>query len=195
MNQMMVMMMTAMMKNFMKGFGGEKEKSAENTSWMADIVALAKPLLEAKAVSEKTALVREQRMLRHEAQAPTASAPAGAESNAATPKTPAQQKEENDMKLIAMLTEFLPMLIDNFAAKDANPADVSKLTMDNLPEDDTGLNDALYQMIQSEPKEFLAKLATMDARVKEHAEWFEKYRVALLAAFDPDARVAQTGAP
>jgi hypothetical protein len=201
MNQMMVMMMTAMMKNFMKGFGGEKEKT-ENTSWMADIVALAKPLLEAKAVSEKTALVREQRMLRHEAQAPAAQAPAaqtpaspGAESNAGTPKTPGPStKEENEMKLIAMLTEFLPMLIDNFALKGAEPSDVSKLTMDNLPEEDIGLNDALYQMIQSEPAEFLAKLATMDPRAKDHAEWFEKYRLALLEAFDPDQRAPQGSA-
>jgi hypothetical protein len=192
MEQMMALMMTTMMKKFMSGMDGEKEKSADN-SWLKDIAELAKPLLEAKAVSEKTALVREQRMLRHEASAP---APAPTESNAATPKTPGPSTtEENDMKLIAMLTEFLPMLIDNFALKGAEAGDVSKLTLDNLPEEDVGLNDALYQLIQSEPAEFLAKLATMDARVKDHAEWFEEYRQALLAAFDPDERVPQTGKP
>ena len=194
MEQMMTLMMTSMMKKFMSGMDGGNEKPADNNSWLKDIAELAKPLLEAKAVSEKAALVREQRMLAHERTA-TPPAPASVESNAGAPKTPEQIKEENQMKLIAMMSEFLPMLIDNFAAKDANPADVSKLTLDNLPEEDSGLNDALYQMIQSEPAEFLAKLATMDARVKGHAEWFEAYRVALLGAFDPDTRVPQTGAP
>ena len=189
MQQMMAMMMTGMMKKFMAGMDGSEKAAPENTNWLKDIVALAQPLLAAKAAQEQKEAAREQRMLVHERAAPQP--PASVESDASAPKT-STEKEKNDMKLIAMLSKFLPVLIDNFAAKDADPADVAKLTMDNLPEDDAGMNDALYQLIQSPADEFLAKLATMDARVKNHAAWMEEFRVALLAAFEPDERIPQT---
>lgn len=187
MEQMMALMMTTMMKKFMNGFDGGNEKPADNNSWLKDIAELAKPLLEAKTVAEKAALVREQRMLQHEKAAPPA--PAVPAPTSDTPnKPPAAGQEENDMKLLAMLIEMLPMLIDNVVTKDGDPVATAKLLMDGISEEDTALNDALYQLIQSPPAEFNAKLCLADKRAAQHIEWFEAMRGAMLTAFDPDTR-------
>ena len=96
------------------------------------------------------------------------------------------------MKLFALLNAALPMLIDNVVKQDGDPVATAKLLLDEIPEDEAGLNDALYQLVQSPPQEFLDKLALADKRVREYAEWFEKLRAALLTEFDPDIRVPQS---
>jgi hypothetical protein len=118
--------------------------------------------------------------------------PAGAESNAdaSKPIEPSPQ-EQNDMKLLAVLQTGLPDIITHGPEKKSDPVMLAKLVMDGLPEDDAGLNDAFYQLIQSPAEEFLAKLAIVDARAREHAVWFESFRVALLGEFEPDERVPQ----
>lgn len=185
MNQMMGMMLTRMFKKMMDG--EDKPAAPENTSWLKDIVELAKPLLEAKAAAEKTNAAREQRLLRHEAAPPVPAPPPNTEAPAKEPTI----QEQNDMKLFAVLESGLPQIIEHGAAKNS-PADIlAKIVMDELPEDDAGLNDAFFQLIQSPKDEFLAKLAVVDARVKEFPEWFESFRLALLGEFDPDERAPQ----
>jgi hypothetical protein len=195
MTQMMGIMMTGMMKKFMAGMdGSDKPQATENNSWLKEIAELAKPLLEARAVAEKTNLVNAQRMLRHEASAPAAQAPPANESAStdAPPIHTPTPKEQNDMKLLALLNSALPMLIDGIVLKNGSATDTAKLLMDEIPEDDAGLNDALYQLIQSPAQEFNAKLCLADKRAADHAPWFESLRVALLSEFDPDTRVPQT---
>lgn len=193
MNQMMAMMMTRMMKKFFDGDDGERKQDA-SAGILDNIRALAAPLLQAKAASEERALTAEKRMLAHERLSPpTPPAPeVPARGQSYSVETPQPQNEppsapktteDAKMKLMAMLKEALPLIVEIAKSKSA-PEDAARLALKEIPEDDHDLADALYALVQED--DCLKQMAVLEPRVMEHSEWFEKFRGALRDEFDPD---------
>lgn len=191
MNQFFTMMLTRMMKDFFDKRDAPPPDTGASTI-LENIRALAAPLLTAKATQEERALVAEKRMLIHErANAPSSAAAQAPEAQKTEPQSaPAASSAATDeakMKLLAVLKEGLPMIVSLAKGpKPADPAETAKLVLKNLPEDEQALNDAFYALVQDPPAEFLGQLAVVCPEVREHAEWFEKFRQALLIEFDPD---------
>lgn len=89
-----------------------------------------------------------------------------------------------------MFAQLKPQLdqLAQLAKTNADPVEVAKLTIQMLPEQ---FDDALAQLV-STPENF-ARLAVLSPGVKEHAEWFERLRVALHnELFEPDTGAAAT---
>lgn len=194
-SMMMTMMSTFMLKMMEKSFDNMQNPPAariENDDGGAKILSavadIAKPLIAAHAAESQRRAAEATRLLRHETP-PVAAAPSAPATAAPKTSTP----EEKEMKLLAVLTEALPFVIANGPEKKTDPATMAELVLENLPEDDTDLNDALYALIQSTPEKFLGKLALIDSKVNAHAEWFEKFRLALNVEYTPD-RGSQDGA-
>lgn len=192
----MVQSMTAMLglMKMMREFSGDgAPKQDASSGILENIRALAAPLLTAKATQEERALVHEKRMLMHERSNPPAPVTPAEEPQktefqpTAAPSAPSAAKDEAKMKLLAVLKEGLPMIVSLAKGpKPADPAETAKLVLKNLPEDEQALNDAFYALVQDPPAEFLGQLAVVCPEVREHAEWFEAFRQALLVEFDPD---------
>lgn len=178
----MVASMTAMLglMKMMKGFiGGDAEPKNESAGILENIRAIAAPLLSARAAEQERALVAEKRMLAHERPPPAPQAPVAKQTTTAA-KTPS---EESKMKLMAMLKETLPFLVE-IAINKSDPADTARMALKEIPEDDHDLSDALYALTQED--DCLKQMAVLEPRVMEHRDWFEKFRVALRDEFDPD---------
>lgn len=88
---------------------------------------------------------------------------------------------END----AMLAQLAPQLneLATLAEQGQDPAEVAKLVMDMLPQNEE-IDRQLYSIVADE-KSF-ARLMMLAPRMKDHAEWFEKLRVALAAEFEEE---------
>lgn len=116
---------------------------------------------------------------------PTGEHPGGvpapsSESTPGTSSVPAPSKENE-----AMLAQLAPQLdqLATLAAQGAEPAEVAKLVMDMLPQNDD-IDQQLYGIV-SDAASF-SRLAMLAPRMKEHAEWFEKLRVAMVAEFEEE---------
>lgn len=89
-----------------------------------------------------------------------------------------------------MLNLFTPHLkqLVTFAEQNADPAEVSALILDTLPEDDT-LDSALYNLLQSATS--FKRLKLLVPEIGMHEAWFERLRVEMLKAYEePDAEPA-----
>lgn len=101
--------------------------------------------------------------------------------------TPTPTPSQSDAEMFAQLKPQLDQLAQ-LAKTNADPVEVAKLTIQMLPEQ---FDDALAQLV-STPENF-ARLAVLSPGVKEHAEWFERLRVALHnELFEPDTGAAAT---
>lgn len=175
MQQMMTMM--TMMETFKKFLrDGEVPAKADNGEGLAAILrevgGIARPFLLAH-LKEKENQAAQLKL----------AAPARAPEPVRNQPTPAQPEESPHMRLMIQLKEAIPYIIE-MAEKNANPGDCAKLALTSMPEDDQALNDALYALVSAD--DCVKQLAALDARVTAHAEWFEKFRVAVRDEFDPD---------
>jgi len=185
MNNLMGLMLTKMFEKMFRDQERPAAPASSDNNILGGLVELAKPLLEAHAAEKKESAARASMALTHQRQAPEA--PQAAAPSQDPPKdTPPPTKETGEMKLHAVLTEGVPQILAVGPIPKNDPALVAKLVMDEFPEEDTELNAALYQLIQSPGPEFLQKLALFDKRVLDFPEWFEAFAVALNAEFDPD---------
>lgn len=82
--------------------------------------------------------------------------------------------------MIAAIKPHLAQLIE-LASTAADPIESAALALDMLPEE---LDSAVYTLV-STPASF-ARLRLIEPRIMDHAEWFEKFRMAALAEFDKD---------
>lgn len=97
-----------------------------------------------------------------------------------TSSVPAPSIESD--KMLAQLAPQLDQLA-TLAEQGAEPAEVAKLVMDMLPQNEE-VDQQLYGIVADE-KSF-NRLMILAPRMKTHAEWFEKLRVALLAEFEEE---------
>lgn len=85
----------------------------------------------------------------------------------------------------AMLAQLAPQLdqLATLAEQKQDPAEVAKLVMDMLPQNEQ-IDQQLYGIV-ADQKSF-ARLMLLAPRMKDHAEWFEKLRVALVEEFEEE---------
>lgn len=75
------------------------------------------------------------------------------------------------------LTELCAM-----AARNEDPQAAANLVMETIPE---SADDQLGELVQNAAS-FATKIGLLVPECRNHVEWFERLRVALLAEFDPD---------
>lgn len=110
-------------------------------------------------------------------------APAMSQSAVLTPSPSQPAKEvEND----PMLAQLAPQLetLAQIAETNADPTEVAKLVLDSVPE---SFDEKLWELI-SDPMRF-NRLFILAPKLKSHAEWMEKLRVALVAEYTDDLPV------
>lgn len=96
------------------------------------------------------------------------------------PSAPVTQPAE-DSTVLAQLKPALLELV-SLAEQNADPADVAKLTLQLIPENQ---DDNLYALVES-PTAF-ARLKLLVPGIGAHTEWFERLRVAMLAEYEGEA--------
>lgn len=99
------------------------------------------------------------------------------------PVPPASQSAASETD--PMLAQLAPQLeqLAAMAEQGADPAEVAKLVMDMLPNNDD-LDQRLYGLL-SDTSSF-ARLKLMAPKMQQFSEWFEKLRVAMLAEFEEE---------
>lgn len=90
----------------------------------------------------------------------------------ATVKEPSMELQ----KLNAALNTVLDL-----ADKGRKPADVAKLVLNSIPEDE---DSAFYDQVSDD--DFVSNCALLNDRVTAHRAWFDQLRVEILALFSPD---------
>lgn len=87
----------------------------------------------------------------------------------------------------AMLAQLAPQLeqLATLAEQGADPVEVSKLVFDMLPQNDD-IDQQLYGIV-SDAASF-NRLALLAPKMRAHADWFEKLRLAMLAEFAEDEK-------
>jgi hypothetical protein len=180
MDQMMQMMtMIGMMKKFF-GKGGDDAPAPTGNDFaevLKQVKEIAVPMLQAYTANKRD----EARRLPAPPSTPMEPIPNHTGAPPSAEPIP-NAKEENKMKLLGQLKEGMPHLIE-IAEKNGDVNETAKLVLSIMP-DDPALNDALYSLVADD--DCVKQLALLDARVNDHAEWFEKFRVALRGEFDPD---------
>jgi hypothetical protein len=97
-----------------------------------------------------------------------------------TPVTDPPTQENPEM--LAKAKQLIGELCD-MATQGADPTQAAELALDMLPED---MEDSIGELV-SDPNKFAFKIALLDARTKNHAEWFETFRAKLAEEFQPEA--------
>lgn len=109
--------------------------------------------------------------------------------NPSQPSAPASRFRDSDAShpagndaMLAQLKPQLEMLAE-IAARGEPPEEVASLLMQTLPEE---FDDALSRLVET-PQTF-QQLGLISPAIRQHAEWFERLRLALAAEFaDPDS--------
>lgn len=196
-----MMQLMAMMK-MLRSFAREtSDAPASGSDWAAtlkEIAGMAAPLLGAYKAKSEAEVLREKRLLAAPVTAPAPapapdpvpsadSSPMGSPAADSTaveiPSSNASNTEDDEMKLLMELKAVMPMLIE-FAEKNSDVRQVASMALSTMP-DDHHMNDALYALVSDD--KCVEKLAVLDERVTRHREWFEQFRLAIVAEFEPDA--------
>lgn len=107
--------------------------------------------------------------------------PATVEPIAKTESEVTNLSPENE-QMLAMMKPHLEQLAE-MAARNVDPVEVAKLVLDMLPENQA-VDDQIYALV-SNPESF-KRLALLSPQVGEHAEWFERLRIAMVAEYETD---------
>lgn len=89
-----------------------------------------------------------------------------------------------------MLAQLAPQIneLASLAEQNADPAEVAKMVMDLLPQNDQ-VDQQLYNIVSNQAS--FARLLMLAPKSKPFGEWFERLRVALLAEFSDDETPTQ----
>lgn len=161
----------------LRGGGAPAEtEGSDLVSFLKEVSKVAAPALTIMGEKEKqkTAL-----MVRRKPQPQLAPPKVDAPNN--TAETPAEESltEEDQMKLNEMKENLATVIGLCEAGK--TPEEAAALILDMAPQE---ADDQLFDIASSD--RFVTNMTLLDGRVKQHAEWFEKLRHAILAEFEPD---------